>query len=76
MRSELGSDQVLAVAKNLHGIVPQKQRFPAHVSVFRYRRPTELGVSVWRLAYAVQNPLQRVFGQKKIEVFLFGPWPD
>jgi hypothetical protein len=31
------------------------------------------GVSVWRVAYAVQNPLQRVFGQKKIEVFFFGP---
>jgi hypothetical protein len=31
------------------------------------------GVSVWRLAYAVQNPLQRVFDQKKIKVFFFGP---
>jgi hypothetical protein len=26
-----------------------------------------------RLAYAVQDPLQREFGQKKIEVFFFGP---
>src|SRR6266700_1024284 len=29
-------------------------------------------IFVRRLAYAVQNPLQRVFGQKKIEVFFFG----
>lgn len=31
------------------------------------------GVFVWRLAYAVQNLLQRVFGQKKLEVFFFCP---
>ncbi len=30
-------------------------------------------IFVRRLAYAVQNPLQRVFGQKKIEVFFFSP---
>jgi hypothetical protein len=67
MRSGLGSDRVLAVAESsLHC---SKQRSPAQVSVFRYGPRTKYGVSVWRLAYAVRNPRERVFGQRKIEVF-------